>query len=76
MHALKEYAASRKTPAKAGEQHEEEGAKERSSYGLTITPISHHPAPLWGRKFGVRSEGVKLMLAGKRDGKRDGRKVF
>lgn len=72
VHALKEDAASGKTPVEAGEQHEEEGAEVRSCYELTITPISHHPKPLWGRKFGVRSEGVKLMLAGRRDA----RKVF
>lgn len=39
---------------------------------INYNPISHHPAPLWGRKFGVRSEGVNLMLAGRRDE----RKVF
>lgn len=58
-----------KDPVEAAEQHEEEGAEERSCYGLSITPISHCPAPQCRTKFGVRSEGIKLMLAGKRDGR-------
>lgn len=46
----------------------EERAAQRSCYRLTITPLTHPPAPLGGGgSRGVRNERVKLNL-GRREG--------
>ena len=61
--------------AGAGEQREEDGAAERSCYGLSAAPIPHLPAPLGGVGRGIGKAGVKLSL-GKKSGGGRGVLVF
>lgn len=58
---LEELHRMRMTQIGAGEKCEEEGVADRSSYGQTITPIPHPPAPIVGGRGDrrVRNEGMK-----------------
>ena len=51
-----------RTHTGVGEECKEEGAAERSCYGLTPAPIPHPSAPPEGRGRGAGNEGVKLSL--------------